>query len=130
MDKKQLSFTVTEIPTISDISDSRNMKAMSYAIVIIVTSVVVLIVGLVVMGIFSGGMGTFQGVFNPLAQQTGDTARCESTCTTLCSLDSTTGYPESYPLECTESGHVCLCHGSDMESGIKMGETTVYETRV
>ena len=91
---------------------------MSTSIVIIVAAVVILITALVVIGVFTGGLGIFQSIFNPWAEQTGESALCQSKCQTTC---FTTGKPpsaENYvidddgvPKSCTGLGYECKCSG-------------------
>ena len=84
---------------------------MSTSIVIIVAAVVILITALVVMSVFSGGIGTFQSIFNPWANQTGNTVSCEAQCRTLCSFATPdTGEPAGWSdTKCGKMGKTCNC---------------------
>lgn len=73
------------------------LKGMSTSIVIIVAAVVILVTALIVIGVFTGGLGTFQSFFNPWAQNTGIDALCQSKCQSSCF--STGKPPSDYTVE-------------------------------
>jgi amino acid transporter len=85
-------------------------KGMQTSIVVIVAAVVILITALIVISVFTGGLGTFNNIFNPWANQTGLTARCQAECSTQCVMYPTeTGTPSTYSKECKEKGIPCVC---------------------
>jgi hypothetical protein len=93
------------------------LKGMSTSIVIVVAAIVILISALVVMGVFTGGVGIFSNFFNPWAQQTISVASCKARCSTLCSIDSSKSPPDGYDQECTAAGFPCSCQSNCVASG-------------
>ena len=91
-------------------------KGMSTTLVIVVSAVVILITALVVIGVFTGGLGNFQNIFNPWVKQTGISTLCQSKCQTGCF----TGSPplDTYYVEVDGEQQVCPicdCTGTQNE---------------
>lgn len=87
---------------------------MSTTLVIVVAAIVILITALVLIGVFTGGIATFQNIFNPWAQQTGLTALCQSKCQTGCIANDPPKGPD-YSVEIDgemkDCPGTCVCEG-------------------
>ena len=106
------------------------MKAMTMPLVIVVASVVILVTALILIGVFTRGLGTFQNIFNPWAEDSSSTIICNNNCQQACLLGSTP--PSTVKIgDKTVVCPPCPCATAETDSiSYGDGETKVRDIRI